>query len=287
MPVVYPNRTPDSNNSATFSQGSSYNWTTAPSPLGRVLDTVATALDPSQARLKIAGLFSGGDTRVMTGSQPTVRITPEGPVPAEDDWRLRISLADYSIFGGDSNSLLAPVFNTNGVIFPYTPRVTVQHNAKYSQQQLTHSNYDAYFYEGSTAAPIIIDADFTVQNQQDGAYLLAVLWFFRSVTKMFVGNDTLAGNPPPMVFLNGYGDYYFPNVGCVVTQFSHQLPDGVDYVQVFPTGDVNSDVWLPTTSVINLALQPIYSRRNMHENFTLEKFSQGQLLGGGGRGGFI
>jgi hypothetical protein len=79
---------------------------------------------------------------------------------------------------------------------------------------------------------IQISGDFTVQNMEDGQYLMAAVYFFRSATKMFFGQGSNAGNPPPIVFLDGYGSHYFPHVPCVVTNFTHVLSNDVDYIQV-------------------------------------------------------
>jgi hypothetical protein len=47
---------------------------------------------------------------------------------------------------------------------------------------------------------------------------------------MFAGNDPKAGNPPPVIFLNGYGNYIFKNVPVVVTAFSTSLDANCDYI---------------------------------------------------------
>jgi hypothetical protein len=48
---------------------------------------------------------------------------------------------------------------------------------------------------------------------------------------MFYGQDQEAGTPPPMVFLSGLGKYQFNNHSCVVSQFSYNLPNDVDYIR--------------------------------------------------------
>ena len=96
---------------------------------------------------------------------------------------------------------------TNGVIFPYTPQIQVTHQARYNPQIVTHSNYASYFYEGSEISAINVTADFTVQNIAEGQYLLAAVYFFRAVTKMFFGNDTygLLAVKVPVTFLRKAG----------------------------------------------------------------------------------
>jgi hypothetical protein len=75
---------------------------------------------------------------------------------------------------------------------------------------------------------------------------MAAIYFFRSATKMFFGQGKDVGNPPPMVFLDGYGSHYFPHVPCVISGFTHTLPNEVDYIQVPIT----------TTTLEETAIQP-------------------------------
>ena len=266
---------------------------------GGLLDTALNLLDPSGIRKQVAGLLDGGVSSLFNGSALsgiTSQFFPNTPTAPSNvsntDWRIKIGLPQgSSLFYNDANNQLLEILKrTNGVVFPYTPSVTVTHNARYQEQALTHSNYKTYFYEGSDVAAITITGDFSVQNRDDGLYLLAAIYYFRSCTKMFFGNDSLAGNPPPIVFLDGYGDFYFPHVSCVVTSFQHSMPADVDYLEV-TYSDRSSQfgstqlVRLPTTSQITITVQPVYSRRNVHNNMTLTSFSQGKLLNG--KGGFL
>jgi hypothetical protein len=104
--------------------------------------------------------------------------------------------------------------------------------ANYSTAVLTHSNYSAHFYNNSDVSDITISGEFTVQSQEEGQYLMAAIYFLRASTKMFFGQGANIGNPPPILFLDGYGSHYFPHVPCVITNFTHQLSNDVDYVQV-------------------------------------------------------
>jgi hypothetical protein len=67
-------------------------------------------------------------------------------------------------------------------------------------------------------------------------YWIAALHYFRSVTKMFAGTDIKAGNPPPIVMLNGYGSYVFKNIPVAVTQFQTTLPKDCDYISCNTVG---------------------------------------------------
>ena len=205
--------------------------------------TAFDLLNPANARRAISGLLPGG-AGSLGKAVPNIGFlngTGQGSATSagEDDWRVRVSLADQAqIFYKDptatstSDSIMTPLIETNGVIWPYTPQIAVTHQAQYSTTQLTHSNYPAHFYNASEVADIQISGEFTVQSAEEGQYLMAAVYFFRACTKMFFGTGSNAGNPPPIVFLDGYGSHYFPHVPCVVTNFTHTLPPDADYVQI-------------------------------------------------------
>jgi hypothetical protein len=265
--------------------------------------------DASSVRLFSSGLSNGAETtlkdiagRVFNFNFQAANGTPLAP---EVDWRVRVSMQTPTaalFYANPNNTIMYPLVATNGLIFPYTPTVSVTHSARYGTSQLTHANYSSYFYEGSEVQAITISGDFTVQNIAEGQYLMAAIQFMRACTKMFFGGTTLAGTPPPMVFLDGYGATYLPHVPCVVTSFNHTMPAEVDYIEV-PVGiNVASMIGnqaaatnfgvktrLPVNSSLSITLQPIYSRNNIARNFTLESFNAGALIQGSTspQGGFL
>lgn len=267
--------------------------------------SVGGILDPSNARLSLTNLIKGGTQPKAKTAETRVNVSSPG-LP-NDDWRIKVSVGQNSgIFYQNADAgILNPLQSTKGVIFPYTPTISTNFTAGYTSQKLTHSNYPAYFYEASETTAISITGDFTVQNVTDGQYLLACIYFFRAATKMFYGLGAHAGNPPPMLFLDGYGKYYFPHVPCVLTSFTHTMPTEVDYIQIPgtttfapPAPNVMQDpqqraatlaltsataaalTRVPTVSSIQIILQPVYSRRSVAE-FDLEQFAQGKLLSRG------
>ena len=270
-------------------------------------------LNPSMARQNVSSMFA------YTNNTQGPNLVVNYP-QANYDWRVRVTLAPNSnyFYNDSSNNLLSPLrtevsnnvtsavvqgvnnlFGASGqsrigVIFPYTPTVQVTHTANYTPQRLTHNNYTQYFYDNSEVGAITINGEFTVQNVNEGQYLLATIYFFRSITKMFFGNDQAAGNPPPIVYLNGYGQYYLPNVPCVCTNFTHTMPDSVDYVDIpepglnynpTVTNPVLNSTRLPTTSTVSLTLQPVYSRLSQSQGFSLQDFARGALVNQAGSGG--
>jgi hypothetical protein len=163
------------------------------------------------------------------------------------DWRVRLQLAPQSnyLYNDPNPGILQPLRNTNGVIFPYTPKIDMSYRANYQSSDVTHSNYKNYFYQSSEVSDITLTAHFTAQSTADANYVLAVIHFFRTVTKMFYGQDAQRGSPPPLVFLSGYGDYQFNNHPCVVSEFTYALPDDVDYLRAQSTNITG----LPTAQV--------------------------------------
>jgi hypothetical protein len=162
-------------------------------------------------------------------------------VASPKDWRFRISLspsANY-LYKDANPGILRPLQATNGVIYPYTPSITVNYVANYSSSELTHSNYKIYNYKNSSVETINIVGDFTVQDSAEANYVLAVIHFFKSVTKMFYGQDQnpIRGTPPPLVYLTGFGQYQFDMHPVVITNFTHTFPTDVDYVNAYPTNN--------------------------------------------------
>jgi len=156
--------------------------------------------------------------------------------PGNTDWRVRLSLgpgAQY-LYNATPAGVLAPLKangGTDGVIFPYTPSITTTYSANYEQYDLIHSNYRGLFYKNSRVGDIQLRGTFTAQDTTEANYLLAVIHFFRSVTKMFYGQDAERGTPPPICLLNGFGGYQFSDHPVVISQFNYTLPNDVDYIR--------------------------------------------------------
>jgi hypothetical protein len=64
-------------------------------------------------------------------------------------------------------------------------------------------------------------------------YQKVKIHFFRSVTKMFYGQDQNPNNgvPPPLCYLSGFGAYTFDAHPLVVTNFTYATPTEVDYIR--------------------------------------------------------
>ena len=164
--------------------------------------------------------------------------------PGTSDWRVRLQLAPRSdyLYNASPPGILKPLAETNGVIFPYTPQVNTSYKANYEQYDLVHSNYRGVYYKNSRVDDVAIRGTFTAQDTREADYLLAVIHFFRSVTKMFYGKDTERGTPPPLVYLSGYGMNQFNGHPCVVSNFTYNLPDNVDYIRATNVNNYGTDL---------------------------------------------
>lgn len=151
------------------------------------------------------------------------------------DWRVRLSLAPSAgyLYKAANPGILGPLQKTDGVIFPYTPSIQVSYAAHYDQQELIHSNYKIYQYKSSGVDQVTITCDFTAQDNEEANYMLAVIHFFRSVTKMFYGQDQnpSPGTPPPLCYLSGMGDFQFDKHPLLISSFNYTLPNEVDYIR--------------------------------------------------------
>lgn len=153
----------------------------------------------------------------------------------QGDWRVRLSLAPSAgyLYKAQNPGILAPLQKTDGVIFPYLPQIQVTYAAHYDPSDLTHSNYKIFQYKNSSVDQVSITCDFTAQDTEEANYMLAVIHFFRSVTKMFYGQDQIPkpGTPPPLCYLSGMGDFQFDRHPLAISSFNYSLPNDVDYIR--------------------------------------------------------
>ena len=147
--------------------------------------------------------------------------------------------------------------------------------------------------------------------------MLAVIHFFKSATKMFYGQDTSprAGTPPPLLYLTGYGLHQFQKHPLLLTSFSYNLPNDVDYIRAGSnaqwggvsiaqmtsgsstrlgssglapggvakpaafSGLASQDkvTYVPTKLSLTLTLSPVVTRNDISKNFSLKDYAAGKL----------
>jgi hypothetical protein len=326
QPVENPSPEPVDAEAAIAQGGDASNNVENPSP--EPVDAEAAIAQGGDASNNVenpSAPSSTGSSRGLQGAIDKTQAsgTEEATVSAyrrNGDWRVRLSLAPESNYLYNSSApqgLLAPLKATNGVIFPYTPAITTSYVANYDQLALTHSNYKVVQYSSSGVDSVGITADFTAQDTAEANYLLAVIHFFRTVTKMFYGQDSNPknGTPPPLCFLTGLGNYQFDNHPLVLNSFSYSLPNDVDYIKatisdasigksasntsmsrlpdnVRPGGQpraanfnqnngTNSGVtYVPTKIQLIISAYPVVSRNAVSNEFSLQRYATGALLQG-------
>ena len=209
-------------------------------------------------------------------------VATQRRIPNNSDWRVRLQLAPNAqyLYNAPQPGILWPLRQTGGVIFPYTPRIEIGYKADYESYALTHSNYKGYFYKSSYADAVNMTASFTAQDTTEAQYLLAVIHFFRSVTKMFYGQDTtdFRGAPPPLVYLTGLGEFQFSQHPCVVSSFNYNLPSDVDYIRARSI-NVNGTDLLTRRSRQDLPTNPISGAVARLQNlFSSQGINKGALF---------
>jgi hypothetical protein len=211
---------------------------------GQPVDANGMLIPPSDKSVYDGAQAASPNTTSGVGAARLSAAKQAQKFEQKKDWRVRLSLAPdasylYKAPPDSVNDILAPLRATDGVIFPYTPTINTSYRANYDPSEVTHSNYKLHFYKNSSVDDVSITAEFTAQDTVEANYMLAVIHFFKSVTKMFYGQDKdpRAGTPPPLVYLSGYGAYQFDNHPLVVTQFTYNLPNDVDYIRA---GSVNT-----------------------------------------------
>lgn len=204
----------------------------------------------------------------------------------------------------DCDNILQPIRKTSGIIFPYTPNVMFGTMANYGNFHFTHSNFPYYQYQNSQPDALQITGDFTCQTNEEARYVLAVLKFLRASTMIEYGTQAaqtgLAGTPPPVLRFNYLGGHMFNNVPVVVTTVNYILENDVDYVEVqlpgsrsgkttidsSPYGEdaiVHNEnrTYMPTIMTISIVLQVQPNPKDVRDNFNLEEFKNGNLIGRG------
>jgi hypothetical protein len=280
---------------------------------------------PAINEAELAALGAEGQASVeaqLLEAQGEATAQDQANFAAKEDWRVRLSLApdsQYLYNAKPDPGILKPLLDTDGVIFPYTPSISVNYAASYEQTNLVHSNYKIFQYSGSGVDAVSLACAFTAQDTYEANYLLAVIHFFRSMTKMFYGQDDNPknGTPPPLCYMFGMGGYQFAAHPLAIQGFSYTLPDDVDYIKTtsaspagtprpstytasdtrlagtglgkggkgpgpnFSTSPGNDTVtWVPTRIQMTITCVPIMSRNSVSNRFSLRDYASGKLLNG-------
>lgn len=186
------------------------------------------------------------------------------------DTRVKIRVPDTYLVSS-TNGPNSELYNIGGIVFPYTPSITMEHKAEYQTITPTHSNFPINFYSKSGISNISINGKFTVQNDTDAAIYISTIRLLRALTKMKFGNDINAGSPPPVCRLDAFGSDILMNVPVAISSFRLELPDNVDYYTYGKNQSTDDITSVPVISTVSLTLVPMYSRSEM-QKFSVDDF---------------
>lgn len=196
-----------------------------------------------------------------------------------NDLRIKITPKDLSILGTSvSTNPLTPIIQTGGLILEYTPNISINGSASYSTQTPTHGIQDYRIYQNTPSQSFSISCSVSAQSLSEAQYSAATLHFLRLVTKSRFGQSSNAGLPPPMMILSGYGEFMFDSLPVIIDNYSYQLPDNVDYVNV-QIGNYGAKIPTLTTVTINVTVQNTPDKLN---TFDINSYANGTLLAAGG-----
>jgi hypothetical protein len=209
----------------------------------------------------------------------------DGSLVEPFDWRARLRPKNGGIdrfYGrldnadGNADYLLKPLEESNGIVWQYTPTIFMSGSAEYNEALMQGMNYPINTFISSRPPDIPITADFSANDIYEARYLLAVMTFLKICTKAAFGDDAVArgraGTPPPVLLFEYLGDHGFNKVPVVVTNWSMQLPDNVDYVPVVVGGKTT---YVPTLTNIMINLKPQYTPHKLRRKFSVEAVTNG------------
>lgn len=287
-----------------------------------LVDTANLNAEIANLKIEMPEIVTDSDYAALYDAESKATQQDQANFAAKEDWRVRLSLAPGAeyLYNAKDPGILKPLSTnggTDGVVFPYTPQISVNYAANYEPTNITHSNYKIFQYSGSAVDQITITCNFTAQDEYEANYLLAVIHFFRSMTKMFYGQDENPknGTPPPLCYMFGMGGYQFAAHPLAISGFSYNLPDDVDYIKTTsespagaptpstanpsegrlagtgvekggtgPAPDFKNNAkneavtWVPTRIQMSITCVPIMSRNAISNRFSLRDYASGKLV---------
>ena len=277
MPFITGN--PFANDTSIFTGAIASTQGTTSAPNSNVQDLTDTIPPIPPATQPATGTNSGATPSISTTSTNTVA----------PDQRVRLSplpSAESQVYGQlTSDNILFPLYATNGLMFPYSPQVTFTQDVNYQDVELVHTNADYEAYRRTPSVSLTINGKFVIQTKSEGLYCLACLHFLRVVSKMYFGDNydgaanPYIGLPPPILLLNGYGQYMFNNLRVILKSHTFTYDQQMDLVKI----DVASgSVWLPTMFEVGITVKVQQTPNMQRTQFDLGKFRTGALMRTGG-----
>ena len=256
----------------------------------KLLDTFLG--DPDYADNVFNKAFANEQRALVRETDTIIKPIDSSPtVTAQSvDWRARLRPkrgGESQFYGrtaddGSQDWLLKPIQESGGLVWQYTPNITIQGSANYNSTDAQGQNYPINTFNNSAPPQIPINSDFTANDLDEARYLLAVMTFLKVATKGYYGDQSVAagtnGTPPPVLLFEYLGEYGFNKVPVVVTNYDIQYPNNVDYVPVEFRGTVT---YVPTETNINVLLVPSYTPHKLRKQFNLSAITNGTLYNQG------
>ena len=242
-----------------------------------------------------AGIIEGKIAESLAETQGTI-ARPAATASSDTlnkkfDWRARLRPkkggADTFYAGnvgkkdgtpGFTDYLMKPIQESGGLVWQTTPTIFLNGTADYDQRFMQGMNYPINTYFHSKAPEIPVTATFTANDQYEARYMLAVMTFLRVATKSFYGdsavNNGRYGTPPPVMVFEYLGDHGFNKVPVVITNYSFQLDNSVDYVPVTVQDTVT---YVPTKADVMVQLLPTFTPTKLRRKFDLQAVANGSL----------
>lgn len=140
------------------------------------------------------------------------------------------------------NFLQAQLGEVGGLIFPYTPKISMSYAVNYETTDIPQSNVQYNSYKNSPPPSIDVTAHFTADEKSQAKHMLSAIWFLQALSKCDVGDGktyyagkdkTVGGGglPPPILYFNAY-EQMIENIPVVLKSFSFSYSDDIDYVNL-------------------------------------------------------
>lgn len=153
--------------------------------------------------------------------------------------------------------------------FPFTPTISIISSANYSEYGLTHANFQQRAFDSHSNMDLNITAPMIVRSEEEAEYVYNAALWIRGMMKMQWLRDNDPGMPPPILRFNAHGIY--ENVPCVISDFTWNLDQDIDYVETA------SGMRVPVTNMFVLSLSTTYSPKSIRENFSVRDYLAGNL----------
>jgi len=253
------------------------------------IEHVAARLEPFdllRMGLKLGGADRRSDTTDDIQGGRNANILNEGGQTAA-----LTGAANSQVKAKDYHAL-APIFATNGLVFPYNPTISESISVKYDAMELTHTNESFHVYRGTDNVRInISDSQWTCDTFDNAVYALSALHFFRTYSQMDFGIGR-TGRPPSPMWFSAYGNYAFHRVPVLMEKADWSFPADVDYVGIpefgtpeyiartllYERNNSTQYTWLPMIFKVSSIALVVQHSPSFWSNWNLDMYRSGELL---------